>query len=301
MCFCKQKPLLARGRGPRCIPRQAPVFCGQPPVRPVSAATARADWKRGDLQLAFAQHRQDHPRAPDGGRAPPLHHPPGSPRRPAGRTDAGRAQRRPPMAGPGGTAGPQECPRDRQDHRRLAARAERAATARAGHGFRRAGDARAGVMARRDPPERGGRAQPARPYRHPRPRPGNGQAGGAAVGERRVPENPAVVGTGRQRRARGSGKPAAGHAAVPHAARGIETPPQRHRGPQRREDEREEENTPGVSAPASTVGLAFQIASGKRPRMRHPGAWSALSSRSTPAIPVRGDTRPSPAPPPAPS
>ena len=86
-----------------------------------------------------------------------------------------------------------------------------------------------------------------------------------------------------------------------HAARGIETPPQRHRGPQRREDEREEENTPGVSAPASTVGLAFQIASGKRPRMRHPGAWSALSSRSTPAIPVRGDTRPSPAPPPAPS
>ena len=86
-----------------------------------------------------------------------------------------------------------------------------------------------------------------------------------------------------------------------HAVRGIETPPQRHRGPQRREDEREEENTTDVSAPASTVGLAFETASGKRPRMPHQGAWAVLSSRSTPAIPVRGGTHPSPAPPPSPS
>lgn len=52
-----------------------------------------------------------------------------------------------------------------------------------------------------------------------------------------------------------------------HAARGIETPPQRHRGPQRPEErqEREKENRPDVSAPASTVGLAFEIASEKRP------------------------------------
>lgn len=86
-----------------------------------------------------------------------------------------------------------------------------------------------------------------------------------------------------------------------HAVRGIETPPQRHRGQQRREDEREEEKTPDVSAPASTVGLAFETASGKRPRMPHPGAWAVPSSRSTPAIPVRGDTHPSPPPPPSPS
>jgi len=155
-------------------------------------------------------------------------------------------------------------------------------------------------MVRRDPPERCGRPQPARPYRHPRPRPGNGQAGGAAVGERGVPEHPAVVGAGRQRRARGSGKPAAGHAALSCGPR-HRTPPQRHRGPQRWGDEREEENGPGVSALVSTVGLAFETASGKTPQMRHPGAWSALSSRSTPAIPVRGDTHPSPAPPPLPS
>lgn len=76
-----------------------------------------------------------------------------------------------------------------------------------------------------------------------------------------------------------------------HAARGIETLPQRHRGPRR------EENTPDVAAPASTVGLAFETASGKRPRMPHPGAWAVPSSRSTPAIPVRGGTHPSPAPP----
>lgn len=86
-----------------------------------------------------------------------------------------------------------------------------------------------------------------------------------------------------------------------HAARGIETPPQRHRGPQRREDEREEENKPDVAAPAPTVGLAFETASGKKPRMPHRGVWAAPSSRSTPAIPVRGSTHPSPAPPPSPS
>lgn len=86
-----------------------------------------------------------------------------------------------------------------------------------------------------------------------------------------------------------------------HAARDIETPPQRHRGPQRREDEREEENTPDVSTPASTVGLAFETASGKRPRMPHPGAWAVPSSRSTLAILVRGGTRPTPALPPSPS
>ena len=54
-----------------------------------------------------------------------------------------------------------------------------------------------------------------------------------------------------------------------HAARGIETPPQRHRGPQRRGDERQEENTADVSAPASKAGLAFETASGKRLRMPH--------------------------------
>lgn len=214
MCFCKQKPPLARGRGPRCIPRQVPVFCGQTFAHSVSAATARADWKRGDLQLAPSQHRQDHPRAPDGGRASSLHHPPRGPRRPAGRTNARRAQRGPPMAGPGGTAGPKECPRDRQDHGGLAARAEPPATARAGHGVCRAGHAGQSGMVCGDPPERPGRAQSACSYRHPRPRPGNGQAGGAAVGERGVPENPVVVGTGRQCRARGPRKPAAGDAVV---------------------------------------------------------------------------------------
>lgn len=55
-----------------------------------------------------------------------------------------------------------------------------------------------------------------------------------------------------------------------HAARGIETPPQRHRGPQGQGDEREEENKPDVSAPAPTVGLAFETASGKRPRRPRP-------------------------------
>ena len=55
-----------------------------------------------------------------------------------------------------------------------------------------------------------------------------------------------------------------------HAARGIETPPQRHRGPQRREEEREEENKPDVSAPPATVGLAFETASGKRSRRLRP-------------------------------
>ena len=86
-----------------------------------------------------------------------------------------------------------------------------------------------------------------------------------------------------------------------HAARGIETSPQRHRGPQRQGDEREEENRPGASVPTSTVGLAFETASGKKPRMPHPGAWAVPSSRSTPAIPVRGGTHPTPAPPPSPS
>lgn len=86
-----------------------------------------------------------------------------------------------------------------------------------------------------------------------------------------------------------------------HAARGIETSPQRHRGPQRQGDEREEENRPGVAAQASTVGLAFETASGKKPRRPHPGAWAVPSSRSTPAIPVRGGTHPIPAPPPSPS
>ncbi|NMQ21415.1 hypothetical protein E4P82_20725, partial [Candidatus Competibacter phosphatis] len=85
-----------------------------------------------------------------------------------------------------------------------------------------------------------------------------------------------------------------------HAARGIETPPQRHRGPQRLQEGRETD-WPGASVPVSTVGLAFETVSGKTPRTRHPGAWSALSSRSTPAIPVRGDIRPTPAPPLLPS
>ena len=44
-----------------------------------------------------------------------------------------------------------------------------------------------------------------------------------------------------------------------HAVRGIETLPQRHRGPQRPQEGRE-----GVAVPASMVGLAFEIASGKR-------------------------------------
>lgn len=86
-----------------------------------------------------------------------------------------------------------------------------------------------------------------------------------------------------------------------HAARGIETPPQRHRGPQRQGETWEMEDRPDVSAPASMVGLAFETASGKKPRMPHRGVWAAPSSRSTPAIPVRGSTHPSPAPPPSPS
>ena len=44
-----------------------------------------------------------------------------------------------------------------------------------------------------------------------------------------------------------------------HAARGIETPPQRHRGPHRPEERQEkmeeEKNRPGASAPASTCLL----------------------------------------------
>ncbi len=88
-----------------------------------------------------------------------------------------------------------------------------------------------------------------------------------------------------------------------HAARGIETPPQRHRGPHKPEEwqEREEENRPDVFAPVSTVGLAFQSASGKRPQRPHPGAWAVPSWQSTPAILVRDGTHPSPVPPPSPS
>jgi len=88
-----------------------------------------------------------------------------------------------------------------------------------------------------------------------------------------------------------------------HASRGIEAPPQRHRGPQRQGDEREKEfkNRPDVPAPASTAGLAFETASGKRRQMPHPAVWAVPSSRSTQAIPVRGNTHPSPAPPPSPS
>ena len=77
-----------------------------------------------------------------------------------------------------------------------------------------------------------------------------------------------------------------------HAARGIETPPQRHRGPQRQGDE----NRPDASAPASMVGLAFETVSGKRPQRPHQGALAAPSLRSTPAILVRGDIHPNPAP-----
>jgi hypothetical protein len=52
-----------------------------------------------------------------------------------------------------------------------------------------------------------------------------------------------------------------------HAVRGIEALPQRHRGPQRSQEGQERETDwPDASAPASTVGLAFAIASGKRPR-----------------------------------
>jgi hypothetical protein len=50
-----------------------------------------------------------------------------------------------------------------------------------------------------------------------------------------------------------------------HAVRGIEALPQRHRGPQRPQEGRERETGwPDAAAPASTVGLAFEIASGKR-------------------------------------
>lgn len=56
-----------------------------------------------------------------------------------------------------------------------------------------------------------------------------------------------------------------------HAVRGIETLPQRHRGPQRPQEGREkEENRPGAAVPASTIGLAFEIASGKRLRRPRP-------------------------------
>ena len=51
-----------------------------------------------------------------------------------------------------------------------------------------------------------------------------------------------------------------------YAVRGIETLPQRHRGPQRPQEGRErEENRLGAVVPVSTVGLAFETASGKRP------------------------------------
>ena len=82
-----------------------------------------------------------------------------------------------------------------------------------------------------------------------------------------------------------------------HAVRGIEVLPQRHRGPQRPQERRgREENRLGAVVPVSTVGLAFEIASGKRPRRPHPGAWVApSSSRSTPAIPVPTGIHPSPA------
>ncbi len=56
-----------------------------------------------------------------------------------------------------------------------------------------------------------------------------------------------------------------------HAVRGIEALPQRHRGPQRSQEGREREtDRPGVSAPASTVGLAFETASSKRLRSSRP-------------------------------
>ena len=63
-----------------------------------------------------------------------------------------------------------------------------------------------------------------------------------------------------------------------HAARGIEALPQRHKGPQRPQEGRERETCwPGVSAPAPTVSLAFEIASGKRPRVpRHVASLSKM-------------------------
>ena len=72
-----------------------------------------------------------------------------------------------------------------------------------------------------------------------------------------------------------------------HAARGIETPPQRHRGQQRHWEEQEEENRPGNSVPASTVALAFETASGKRPRMPRRDALARPYPRSSLATPVR--------------
>ncbi len=56
-----------------------------------------------------------------------------------------------------------------------------------------------------------------------------------------------------------------------HVVRGVEALPQRHRGPQRPQEGRERETDwPGVSGPASTIGLAFAIASGKRSRRPRP-------------------------------
>jgi len=56
-----------------------------------------------------------------------------------------------------------------------------------------------------------------------------------------------------------------------YAVQGIEALPQRHRGPQRPQEGREREtDCLGVSAPASTVGFAFEIASGRRLRRPRP-------------------------------
>ena len=51
-----------------------------------------------------------------------------------------------------------------------------------------------------------------------------------------------------------------------YAARGVEALPQRHRGPRRHWEGEREQYRPNDSAPASTVGLAFEAVSGKRPR-----------------------------------
>ena len=85
-----------------------------------------------------------------------------------------------------------------------------------------------------------------------------------------------------------------------HAARGIETPPQSHRGPQRHWEEEREERQYRLDDPASafTVGLAFETASGKSPRRPHPGALAHLCPRSSPATPFQASAHPIPAQPP---
>lgn len=86
-----------------------------------------------------------------------------------------------------------------------------------------------------------------------------------------------------------------------HNTRGLKTPPGRHRGPQRHEQEPEGRKPAEETLTASRAVLAFETACGKTRQRPRQDVWAHPSPRSSPAIPLPAGTHPSPAPPPWPS